>query len=140
MPSDKKYLQSLDACVRGMAASEKDKDVTFELRQSLTRLDKTETLTEGVSQCLKVTRYYYNMFDNDGFFFQSNMPTLEDLEDRKKFDEEVRFANIVPRPGASIAMNLDARRGEFIALQEEKKKLNVYSHLSTVVKLFLLQN
>ena len=48
MPTEKKYLQTLETCVRSMAVSEKDKDVTAELKLSIHRLDKTETLTEGV--------------------------------------------------------------------------------------------
>lgn len=48
MPTEKKYLQTLESCVRNMVASEKDKDVSAELRHSIARLDKTETLSESV--------------------------------------------------------------------------------------------
>lgn len=49
MPNERKFLQTLETCVRNMAASEKDKDVTAELRISVARLDKTDTLTDTVS-------------------------------------------------------------------------------------------
>ncbi|KAL0281131.1 UNVERIFIED_CONTAM: hypothetical protein PYX00_002216 [Menopon gallinae] len=90
MPNERKYLQTLETCIRNMAASEKDKDVTAELRLSVARLDKTDTLTDT-----------------------PNMPTLEDIEDKKKFDEEIKLANMVPRPGAAIGIlnAMDARRG-----------------------------
>lgn len=55
MPSEKKYLQTLETCIRSMAMSEKDKDVTAELRALIYKLDKTETLFDGV-------RYHYLKF------------------------------------------------------------------------------
>ena len=48
MPTEKKYLQTLEACVRSMVASEKDRDVSAELRHSIAKLDKTETISETV--------------------------------------------------------------------------------------------
>lgn len=48
MPSEKKYLQTLETCVRSMAMAEKDKDVTAELKSLIHRMDKIETLSDGV--------------------------------------------------------------------------------------------
>lgn len=54
MPTEKKYLQALESCVRNMVATEKDKDVAAELRQSIARLDKTDTLSESVREKKKL--------------------------------------------------------------------------------------
>lgn len=47
-------------------------------------------------------------------YLQPNMPTLEDIEDKKKYDEEVKLANIVPRPGAALGVltTMDSRKGK----------------------------
>ncbi|KAK6645033.1 hypothetical protein RUM43_001309 [Polyplax serrata] len=88
MPSEKKYLQTLETCIRSMAVAEKDRDVMAELRSLIHRLDKTETLSDT-----------------------GGPPTAEDMEDRRKFEEEMRVANNIFRTGVNVQMSqVEARR------------------------------
>lgn len=61
MPSEKKYLQTLETCIRSMAVAEKDRDVMAELRSLIHRLDKTETLSDTVGPLLQVVVVIVNL-------------------------------------------------------------------------------